>query len=139
MPVIAMRVTSADKLEQAENLFYYTFESPGQGELKIVANSTNVYQVGDVAGIALVGTRLPGLEIKPRRVFGIPSSGMACGPVDAELDADVSEQFDADRPARRWKVTVEVEVEAAYAEDAGKIALKKARSEGQIVSARPAE
>jgi len=138
MPVIAMEVVSAEKLEQAENLHFYTFSSPGQGELKIIANTTNVYEVGDVAGIALVGTRLPGLEIKPRKVFGIDSSGMACGPVDVPVDTDVSEQFEADRPARRWTVTLEVEVEAAYAEDAGKLAMKKARSEGRVVGAAPA-
>lgn len=135
MPVVAMRVISAQKIEQAESLFHYTFESPEQGQLEIVANTTNVYEVGDVAGVALVGTRLPGLEIKPRRVFGIPSSGMACGPVEAELDTDLSEQFEADRPARTWTVTIQVEVEASYAEDAGKAALKKARSAGTVISA----
>ena len=133
MPVIAMKVLSAEKLEQAENLFFYTFSSPEQGELKIIANTTNVYQVGDVAGIALHGTKLPGLTIKPRKVFGIDSGGMACGPVDAELDADVSAQFEADLPDRAWKVTIEVTVEAAYAEDAQKLAGKKARSEGVVV------
>jgi len=134
MPVIAMEVTSKSAVEGAENLFCYTFSSPGQGELTIVANTTNVYEVGDRAGVALVGTKLPGLEIKPRKVFGIASSGMACGPVDAEIDTDVSEQFEADRPDRRWKVTLEVTVEAPYAEDAGQLALKKARSEGRVVS-----
>ncbi|MCB9795019.1 MAG: hypothetical protein H6741_20150 [Alphaproteobacteria bacterium] len=135
MPVIAMKVTSAEPVEGAENLRYYTFESPGQGELKIVANATNIYEVGDVAGVALVGTRLPGLEIKPRKVFGLPSSGMACGPVDAALDTDLSAQFDADAPEKRWVVTLEVEVDASYAEDAGAVALKKARSEGSVVGA----
>lgn len=135
MPVIAMKVTSATKLEQAENLYYYTFESPEQGTLHIVANTTNLYEVGDVAGVALVGTRLPGLEIKPRKVFGIDSSGMACGPVDAPVDTDVSAQFDADLPERKWTVTLQVEVEAAYEEDAGKLALKKARAEATVVRA----
>ncbi|MCB9758353.1 MAG: hypothetical protein H6739_00795 [Alphaproteobacteria bacterium] len=139
MPVIAMRVSSAEPVEGAENLRYYTFESPGQGALHIVANTTNVYQVGDVAGVALVGTRLPGLEIKPRKVFGLPSAGMACGPVDAPLDTDLSEQFDADRPERPWTVTIQVTVDAAYAEDAGALALKKARSEGTVVEAAPAQ
>ncbi len=138
MPVIAMEVTSKSAVEGAENLFCYTFASPGQGELTIIANTTNVYDVGDRAGIALVGTRLPGLEIKPRKVFGVASSGMACGPVDAELDTDVSEQFDADRPDRAWKVTIEVTVEAPYAEDAGQVALKKARSEGTVVTTEEA-
>lgn len=136
MPVVAMRVTAAQQLEQADNLHYYTFESPEQGELNIIANTTNVYQVGDVAGIALVGTKLPGMEIKPRKVFGMPSSGMACGPVDAALDTDVSAQFDADKPAVKWTVTIQVEVEASYAEDAGKLGLKKARGSGKVTDAQ---
>ncbi len=135
MPVVAMKATTRSAVEGAENLFCYTFASPGQGELTIIANTTNVYEVGDVAGIALVGTKLPGLEIKPRKVFGVDSSGMACGPVDAALDTDVSAQFDADAPPRTWRVTLEVEVEASYAEDAGKLAMKKARSEGKVVGA----
>ncbi|MEN0063008.1 MAG: hypothetical protein AAGA48_12715 [Myxococcota bacterium] len=134
MPVVAMEVTSKSPVEGADNLFCYTFSSPGQGELTIIANTTNVYEVGDRAGIALVGTKLPGLEIKPRKVFGIASSGMACGPVDAELDSDLSDQFDADRPDRAWTVTIEVTVQAPYAEDAGQVALKKARSEGKVLS-----
>ena len=137
MPVIAMQVTSAGPVEGAENLNVYTFESPGQGELCIIANHTNVYAVGDVAGIATVGTRLPGLEIKPRKVFGIDSTGMACGPVDVALDTDVSAQFDADLPEKKWVVTVEVEVDAAYAEDANKLALKAARSKGKVISTAP--
>ena len=139
MPVIAMEVVSAEKLEQAENLHFYTFSSPGQGELKIIANTTNVYEVGDVAGIALVGTRLPGLEIKPRKVFGIQSHGMAMGKVQAELDTDLTAHFDADRAPRPFRITVEVEVEAPYAEDAEKIARKAiSKGQGQVVGAAEA-
>ena len=134
MPVVAMCVTAAEKLEQADSLFHYTFESPNQGELHIVANSTNVYSVGDVAGVAVVGTRLPGLEIKARKVFGIPSSGMACGPVDVPVDTDVSAQFNADAPLRAFTVSLEVTVEAAYAEDAGALAKKQARANGRVIS-----
>lgn len=137
MPVIAMQVTEKRSVEGAENLFHYTFSSPGQGDLEIIANTTNVYAVGDVAGIAVVGTRLPGLEIKPRKVFGIPSTGMACGPVDEALDTDVSERFEADAPLQRFSVTLTVEVEASYAEDAGKLAMKKARSEGVVSAVSP--
>jgi tRNA-binding EMAP/Myf-like protein len=132
MPVVAMQVVTKRPVEGAENLFHYTFSSPGQGELEIIANTTNVYAEGDIAGIALVGTKLPGLEIKPRKVFGIPSSGMACGPVAAEVDTDVSAQFDADAPPKKFLVTLTVEVEASYAEDAGKLAMKKVRSEGKV-------
>jgi len=130
-----MKVTSAQKLEQAESLFLYTFESPAQGELSIVANATNVYQVGDVAGVALVGTKLPGLEIKARKVFGIDSAGMACGPVDGPLDADLSAEFEADLPDRSWEITIKLTVQAGYREDAQRLALKKARSMGKVVEA----
>ena len=130
MPVIAMKATAKQAHEKTDNLFIYTFESPGQGEKTIVANKDNRYEVGDVAGIAVVGTFLPGLEIKPRKVFGIHSQGMAMGKVQAELDADLTAHFDADRSPRTFKVSVEVEVEAPYAEDAEKIA-RKAIGKGQ--------
>lgn len=138
MPVVVMEVVEKERLEQAEALTRYRFRSPGQGELIVVANDTNRYELGDHVGVAIVGTRLPGLEIKPRKVFGVDSAGMACGPVDAPLDTDVSARFEADLPERRWKVAIEVEVDAAYAEDAGAAALKKARSEGRVVGAEPA-
>lgn len=134
MPVVVMKCVAKQRLEKADNLTHYTFESPEQGTLEIIANDTNNYELGDTAGIALNGTSLPGMTIKPRKVFGIDSSGMACGPVEGELDSDVSAQFDADLPPRTWKVTLEVEVEASYEEDAGKLAMKKARSEATIVS-----
>ena len=135
MPVVIMTVTAKQRLEKADNLTHYTFESPGQGTLQIIANDTNNYEIGDTAGVAIVGTKLPGLEIKPRNVFGIPSSGMACGPVSGEPDTDVSDQFDADKPQRKWTVTIQVDVDAAYEADAKKAALKKARSEGTVISA----
>ena len=130
MPVYAMKVTSKTAHEKTDQLFIYTFESPEQGERTIVANLTNVYEVGEVAGIDIEGTVLPGVVIQPRKVFGIHSQGMAMGKVQAELDADLTAHFDADRSPRTFKVSVEVEVEAPYAEDAEKIA-RKAIGKGQ--------
>lgn len=136
MPVIAMKATAKQAHEKTDNLFIYTFESPGQGEKTIVANKDNRYEVGDVAGIAVVGTFLPGLEIKPRKVFGIPSDGMAMGTVEAELDADVSAQFGADAPERTFTVTMQVEVTARYADDCEKLARKAIKGgQGGVVSA----
>jgi phenylalanyl-tRNA synthetase beta chain len=125
MPVRAMKVTEKLAHEKTDSLFIYTFTSPELGERTIVANLTNVYEVGDVVAVALEGTHLPGLEIKPRKVFGIPSQGMALGPVDAELDADVGAEFDADRAPRPFQVTVTVTVDGRYAEDAEKAARKQ--------------
>lgn len=139
MPVYAMKCTSRNAHEKTDKLFIYTFESPAQGERVIVANLTNVYEIGDVAGIAIEGTILPGMVIEPRKVFGIHSQGMAMGKVDASLDADLTAQFDADRAPRTFTVTVEVAVEAPYAEDAEKVARKAiGKGEGAVTGAVPA-
>lgn len=137
MPVIAMKVVAKTAHEKTDQLFIYTFESPEAGQRVIVANLTNTYEVGDVAGVATEGTWLPGLEIKPRKVFGVPSDGMAMGKVDAPLDADLSAQFEADHEPRTFTVTVEVQVEARYAEDASKLAAKEiGKGKGTVVQTR---
>ena len=136
MPVVAMKVQSKQAHEKTDSLFIYTFKSPEQGEVQVVANLTNVYEVDDVVAVALVGTRLPEGEIKARRVFDIPSSGMALGPVEAALDSDLTAQFDADQPLRRFAITLTVEVEGHYAADAEKAARKILKSgKGSLVSA----
>lgn len=124
MPVICMECVAKQAHEKTDSLFIYTFRSPSLGDKTIVANLTNVYEVGDRVGIAQLGTFLPGLEMKPRKVFGVDSEGMAMGPVDADLDADLSADFDADAPPRGFTVTLEVTVEARYAEDCEKLAQK---------------
>ena len=96
MPVFAMKCIDKAAHEKTDSLFIYQFESPALGQLQIVANLTNVYEVGDIVAIAQLGTRLPGVVLKPRKVYGIPSQGMALGPVEAGLDDDLSAQFDAD-------------------------------------------
>ena len=137
MPVIAMKCTQKSAHEKTDKLFIYSFESPNLGEKVIVANLTNVYDVGQVAGIAQLGTWLPEGEILPRKVFGIPSEGMAMGPVDAELDADLSAQFEADAPEAEFTVTIEVNVKARYADVAEKLARKAAgKGEGSVTSAK---
>lgn len=125
MPVIAMKVVQKQAHEKTDQLFIYTFESPELGQKTIVANLTNVYEVGDVAAVAQLGTLLPEGEIKPRKVFGIDSEGMAMGPVDAALDSDLSGDFDADAPERTFKLTFEIEVKGHYAADAEKAARKQ--------------
>lgn len=136
MPVYAMKVTEKQAHEKTDQLFIYTFESSAQGTRTIVANLSNSYEVGDVAGIAIEGTVLPGLVIKPRKVFGVHSEGMAMGKVDAAPDTDLTVHFDADREARPFKVTIEVVVEAPYAEDAQKIAAKAiGKGKGTVLKA----
>ena len=136
MPVHAMKVIDKKAHEKTDQLFIYTFESSAQGKRTIVANRTNTYEVGDVAGIAIEGTVLPGLVIKPRKVFGIHSEGMAMGKVDVAPDTDLTAHFDADRTPRPFKVTIEVVVDAPYAEDAQKIGAKAiGKGKGSVVAA----
>lgn len=138
MPVIAMKCTTKTAHERTDQLFIYTFSSPELGDKTIVANLTNVYEEGQIAGIAQLGTWLPEGEILPRKVFGIPSEGMAMGPVDAEVDANLSAHFKADFEERAFKVTVEVEVSSRYSEGAQKLARKAiAKGEGDCLSAEP--
>jgi predicted RNA-binding protein with EMAP domain len=136
VPVIAMQVVDKQAHDKTDQLFIYTFESPALGRKTIVANLTNVYEVGDVAAVAQLGTILPEGPIKPRKVFGIDSEGMAMGPVDAAPDTDLTERFDADAPKRRFKLTLVVEAEGHYPTDAEKAARKQIKSgAGQVVAA----
>ena len=124
MPVITMKCVQKSAHERTDKLFIYTFESPALGQKTIVANLTNVYEEGQIAGIAQLGTWLAEGEILPRKVFGIASEGMAMGPMDIAVDTDVSAQFDADAPERTHQVTITVPVTARYAEAAEKLARK---------------
>lgn len=136
MPVIAMQVAEKHAHEGTDQLFIYRFTSPELGDRTIVANLTNVYEVGDVAAIAQLGTFLPEGEIKPRKVFGIDSEGMALGPVDAPLDTDLSEDFQADAPERTFTLTFRVQAEGRYPADAEKAARKLLKSgKGELLSA----
>ena len=100
--------------ERTDKLFICT-ESPELGEKTIVANLTNVYEVGQVAGIAQLGTCcLKGRFY--RRYLG-SRLRMAMGPVDAALDADLSQQFEADAAEGSY-MTVEVTVTSRYAQGA---------------------
>jgi tRNA-binding EMAP/Myf-like protein len=93
-----------------------------------------------VVAIAELGTRLPGVVLKPRKVFGIDSEGMALGPVDAALDTDLTAAFSADASPRTFTVTLSIEVEAHYAEDAQSLAAKAiGKGKGTLVSAEPVE
>lgn len=135
MPVVAMKCSAKTAHEKTDKLFIYTFESPQLGQKTIVANLTNVYEVGDIVAIAQLETWLPEGQILPRKVFGIPSEGMALGPVDALVDEDITQQFDADAAPRQFTVTIEVQVESRYADDAKKLARKAiAKKEGRVLS-----
>ncbi len=124
MPVRAMKVVEKQAHPNTDKLFVYRFEAPGIGSKTVVANLTNVYEVGQVAAVAQIGTFLPEGEIKPRKVFGVASEGMALGVVDAEPGADLTEAFGADAPVRKWSLRFSIEVEGRYPADAERAARK---------------
>lgn len=96
MPVQVMQVVTAEKHPYADTLFVYTFKSPTIESLQIVANSENIYKVGDLANIALESSTLKdGTKIKKANLRGVNSFGMALGLADdtAKAGDDVSEQF----------------------------------------------
>lgn len=94
MSVITMKVTSANKHQNADSLRVYNFEA-GERSVQIVANLENVYEVGDVAYVALEGAILKdGTKIKPVSIRGVHSYGMAIGKAEnVDVGEDVSEQF----------------------------------------------
>jgi len=93
MNAVAMKVVSAEKHPNADALFLYKMKS-AEKEVEIIANLDRNYQVGDIVAIALVGSVLKdGTKIKPTKLRGIYSYGLALGKVNAEIGTDLSEIY----------------------------------------------
>ena len=94
MTVIAMKVKEVREHPNADTLFVYTMEAPARNTVQIVANLENTYQKEDIVAVALGGSVLKdGTKIKPCRLRGVTSQGMALGIVDAQLGSDLSETY----------------------------------------------
>jgi tRNA-binding EMAP/Myf-like protein len=98
MRVIAMRVAEARQHPNADALRVYKFGAPGfENGLQVVANMENVYEVGDMAYVALMGCVLKdGTKISKAVLRGVESFGMALGPcekLDAEPGCDFSHDY----------------------------------------------
>lgn len=89
----AMKVVSAEKHPNADRLRVYSVENETGEARVIVANLTNVYEVGDVAAVAEIGSVVDGVEIKATNLRGVDSFGMMLGKVDAPVGTDVSDKF----------------------------------------------
>jgi phenylalanyl-tRNA synthetase beta chain len=86
--VVVAQVLTKDKHPDADRLNVLTVDV-GQGEpLSIVCGAGNV-SVGMKAPCALVGAKLPGIEIKQAKVRGVASFGMMCSGKELGL-AEVS-------------------------------------------------
>lgn len=94
MKAIAMRVISGEQHPNADALRLYTMTAPDVEELQIVANLDNVYQVDDIVAVALCGVVLKdGTKIKPSKLRGLYSYGMALGKVEVEVGKDLSDVY----------------------------------------------
>lgn len=87
--VVVAQVLTKDKHPDADRLNVLTVDA-GQGEpLTIVCGAQNV-TVGMKAPCALVGAKLPGIEIKQAKVRGIASFGMMCSAKELGLAEESS-------------------------------------------------
>ena len=94
MPVIAMETIAVEPHPNADALKLYKMQAPGRDEIQIIANLENVYQVGDIVAIALDNSLLKdGTKIKPTKLRGVYSYGMALGKVEAKIGDDLSEVY----------------------------------------------
>jgi phenylalanyl-tRNA synthetase beta chain len=118
--VVIAQVLSKEKHPDADRLNLLTVDV-GQAEpLVIVCGAQNV-TVGMKAPCALVGAKLPGIEIKAAKVRGVASFGMMCSakeigmaeesagllelPADAPIGQDVREYFDLNDRSLTLKLT----------------------------------
>jgi len=118
--VVIAQVLSKDKHPDADRLNVLTVNIGQSEPLTIVCGAQNV-SVGMKAPCALVGAKLPGIEIRQAKVRGVPSFGMMCSAKELglaeesagllELNADavvgqsIREHFDLDDQLITLKLT----------------------------------
>lgn len=86
--VVVAEVLSVEKHPQADRLNVCQVNA-GTAPLTIVCGAPNV-RAGMRVPAALVGARLPGMEIKPAKVRGIESQGMLCSAKELGLSDEAS-------------------------------------------------
>lgn len=92
MTVIVMEVLEVSPHPNADALRVYQFSATER--LQVVANLSTTYAVGDRVAIATVGSELKdGTKIRPSRLRGVDSFGMALGVHAAPVGTDVSAEF----------------------------------------------
>jgi phenylalanyl-tRNA synthetase beta chain len=85
--VVVARVLSTEKHPDADKLKLCKVDTGEHGVLQIVCGAPNVAP-GMVAPCALVGAKLPGIEIKKAKVRGIESFGMMCSARELGMSED---------------------------------------------------
>lgn len=85
--VVVARILTAEKHPDADKLKLCTVDAGEHGVLQIVCGAPNA-AAGLRVPCALVGAKLPGIEIKKARVRGIESHGMLCSARELGLSED---------------------------------------------------
>lgn len=94
MPVIVMEVKIVEQHPNADALRIYSMAAPGYEDVQIIANLENVYEVGDRAIVALANSVLKdGTKIKPTKLRGMQSFGMAIGKTSEDIGSDLSHLY----------------------------------------------
>jgi len=118
--VVVAQVLSKEKHPDADRLNLLTVDVGQTAPLAIVCGAQNV-SVGMKAPCALVGAKLPGIEIKAAKVRGVASFGMMCSakeiglaeessgllelPTDAPIGQDIREYLDLNDRSLTLKLT----------------------------------
>jgi tRNA-binding EMAP/Myf-like protein len=115
MPVIAMKVKTAQNHPNADALRLYSFAAPGWESVQIVANSENIYDVDDIVAVALTDSVLKdGTQIKPVKLRDVYSFGMALGKVEAAIGTDLSAIYCQETVARSTVMQTWPSIELLY-------------------------
>ena len=85
--VVVARILSAEKHPDADKLKLCSVDTGEHGVLQIVCGAPNA-AAGMVVPCALVGAKLPGIEIRKAKVRGVESFGMLCSARELGLSED---------------------------------------------------
>jgi phenylalanyl-tRNA synthetase beta chain len=85
--VVVARILTAEKHPDADKLKLCSVDTGDHGVLQIVCGAPNA-AAGMLVPCALVGAKLPGIEIKKAKVRGIESHGMLCSARELGLSED---------------------------------------------------
>jgi phenylalanyl-tRNA synthetase beta chain len=85
--VVVARILSAEKHPDADKLKLCSVDTGEHGVLQIVCGAPNA-AAGLVVPCALVGAKLPGIEIRKAKVRGVESHGMLCSARELGLSED---------------------------------------------------
>jgi phenylalanyl-tRNA synthetase beta chain len=85
--VVVARILTAEKHPDADKLKLCSVDTGEHGILQIVCGAPNA-AAGLVVPCALVGAKLPGIEIKKAKVRGVESHGMLCSARELGLSED---------------------------------------------------